>query len=131
MSSLNEFYGFEEIVPSKVCLVCGILKPATDFPRNPHHKDGLDGRCRDCIRKRASIVKRIRNDPSTPPKSETCDCCGVVPTKDNPLHLDHDHQTGKFRGWLCGRCNRSIGQLGDSVEGLMRAIHYLQRACNG
>jgi hypothetical protein len=34
----------------------------------------------------------------------------------------------KFRGWLCNICNLSIGQLGDSVEGLMNAVRYLERA---
>jgi hypothetical protein len=43
------------------------------------------------------------------------------------MHLDHDHVTGKFRGWLCGACNRGIGMLGDNLAGVMRAAAYLQR----
>jgi len=42
--------------------------------------------------------------------------------------LDHDHRTGKFRGWLCHDCNTSIGKLGDTFDGVMRAADYLKRA---
>lgn len=44
------------------------------------------------------------------------------------LHVDHDHHTGKFRGWLCGQCNRSIGGLGDNIAGLVSALSYLVKA---
>ena len=41
---------------------------------------------------------------------------------------DHDHTTNKFRGWLCYQCNSAIGNLGDSIKGLTRALEYLKRA---
>jgi hypothetical protein len=41
--------------------------------------------------------------------------------------IDHDHNTNAVRGLLCYRCNSGIGQLGDSIEGLNRAITYLSR----
>lgn len=54
---------------------------------------------------------------------ENCECCNAKAIK--TLHLDHDHKTGKFRGWLCRPCNQAIGMLGDDVAGLLRAISYL------
>jgi hypothetical protein len=42
------------------------------------------------------------------------------------LAVDHDHETGKVRGLLCFRCNTSLGAFGDSVEGLRRAIAYIE-----
>ena len=42
------------------------------------------------------------------------------------MHLDHDHKTGAFRGWVCRSCNHGIGMLGDSIEGVKRALNYLR-----
>ena len=36
--------------------------------------------------------------------------------------IDHDHDTGEFRGWLCNNCNTGLGAMGDTIEGLERAI---------
>ena len=59
-----------------------------------------------------------------------CAVCGVTLTTGKgwgtQTHIDHDHVSGKIRGLLCARCNTSIGRLGDSVDGLMRAVEYLR-----
>jgi hypothetical protein len=57
----------------------------------------------------------------------TCECCSKPPRK-NGMHYDHDHTTGKFRGWLCGPCNQGIGLLGDTEAGLSLALKYLKRS---
>lgn len=54
-----------------------------------------------------------------------CAVCGKTGSRQV---VDHDHATGKVRGILCVRCNVSIGGLGDNVEGLLRAIRYLEKA---
>ena len=41
--------------------------------------------------------------------------------------VDHDHETGKIRGILCNRCNRSIGLLRDDPAILRRAADYLEK----
>lgn len=43
------------------------------------------------------------------------------------MHLDHDHATGEFRGWLCSKCNTGLGMFNDSPKLLERAIQYLER----
>ena len=70
-------------------------------------------------RKRLGIPEATR---AVPQVCENCD----QPFAHSP-NIDHDHSTGAFRGWLCRRCNVGIGLLGDSVEGLERAIRYLKR----
>lgn len=57
-----------------------------------------------------------------------CALCGL-PEEENRhgvLWVDHDHETGEIRGLLCLWCNTAIGQLGDSAEGLERALEYLR-----
>ena len=61
------------------------------------------------------------------PMPDFCEVRGCIPDK-RGLVLDHDHKTGAFRGWACGTCNSGVGMLGDTVEGLMRAVEYLRRA---
>jgi len=41
--------------------------------------------------------------------------------------VDHDHETGKIRGLLCHNCNIGIGNLGDTIEGVRKALAYLER----
>lgn len=56
-------------------------------------------------------------------QGDGCAICG----KNKRLQVDHDHETGRIRGLLCGPCNRALGRFGDTIEGLMRAVAYLQR----
>jgi len=41
-------------------------------------------------------------------------------------NIDHCHDTGKVRGILCTGCNTGLGHLGDNIEGLKRALYYLE-----
>ena len=59
-----------------------------------------------------------------PPAGTPCACCGRV----DKLFCDHCHASGAFRGYICRTCNSGLGQLGDSVPGLERALAYLRSA---
>src|SRR6266566_6235843 len=40
-----------------------------------------------------------------------CECCNKpISLWDGEIHLDHDHKTGLFRGWLCFHCNADTGR---------------------
>lgn len=42
------------------------------------------------------------------------------------IAYDHDHITGKHRGWLCMKCNTALGLVGDSPLILQKMIDYLK-----
>lgn len=54
-------------------------------------------------------------------KPKACQICG----KKKRLCLDHDHNTGAFRGWLCHNCNLVLGNAYDDPTTLQKAIGYL------
>jgi hypothetical protein len=84
---------------------------------------------RDVPKYRALRRKRQGMPDPTRPEPSTCECCGRLPNgKGCVLHLDHCHISGAFRGWLCHDCNTGLGKLGDSINGLMNAVRYLERA---
>jgi len=58
-----------------------------------------------------------------------CAICGSKPKgmqhSKKRLCVDHDKQTKKVRGLLCGACNIGIGHLSHSIILLRKAIKYL------
>ena len=54
---------------------------------------------------------------------EECEVCG---TKEK-LVCDHDHKTGKFRGWLCSPCNIKLGHLEKNPELNEKLLEYAKR----
>ena len=105
---------------TKTCIYCKEQKELSEFPKHKQNKDGIDNRCKCCIKKQAKIRNKIRK--TAPPKSEICECCGQEGKK---IVLDHDHETNKFRGYLCHRCNRGLGCFWDDLSRLVRAVGYL------
>lgn len=85
---------------------------------------------------RAHARKRAGLPEPTRPQPASCECCGGpaqgIGKQHGTLHLDHDHKTGAFRGWLCSKCNHALGLLGDDIAGVDRARSYLLKhaACN-
>lgn len=57
------------------------------------------------------------------PRACKCEICH----KDEITVFDHCHNTGKFRGWLCDRCNKTLGIVKDSPELLREMAYYLEK----
>lgn len=95
------------------------------------YRKGL-GKLKDALKQSRSAAKRggyLPCDPSTaqpPPIDGLCDHCFGLPGK-RGLCLDHDHATGRFRGWLCSRCNMGFAIFRDNAEGLQHALDYMLR----
>lgn len=79
----------------------------------------------DSDREKVRAQARIRHGLPEPtrPEADACELCGE---KGKQLNLDHDHNTGAFRGWLCTKCNTGLGKIGDSPDELLRAVAYLR-----
>jgi hypothetical protein len=58
-------------------------------------------------------------------RPSVCDICsgnhhlGIV--------FDHCHRSGKFRGWLCDRCNKVLGSMKDDPKILRKMARYLEK----
>ena len=75
---------------------------------------------------KSSFGAGVKNN--RPPAGTPCACCGVPMTHDQGITgmcFDHDPVTETFRGYICKKCNTSIGGLGDDLKGLMKAVKYL------
>lgn len=55
--------------------------------------------------------------------------CAICQEKDSRhrLSVDHDHVTGKIRGLLCHRCNRTLGMLKENRELFRSCNSYLMK----
>lgn len=56
----------------------------------------------------------------------TCPICRKTTiVKITKVVLDHNHHTGKVRGWLCESCNTGIGRFDDNPDLVERAKEWL------
>jgi uncharacterized protein YeaC (DUF1315 family) len=78
--------------------------------KNPMWKGGI------------SPIARIKY--ASRPKTSQCEVCGAL----GRICYDHDHITGKFRGWLCLRCNFALGYVKDNSETLIALAEYLKNS---
>ena len=132
--SLAGLLGISETEETKQCGMCKEHKSHLDFGRDGGKHGYLRYECRACARKQIRIINEIRKTAPPIPKDHACPIC--LRTKDEiltngskkrgPWVLDHDHKTNKFRGYLCHKCNLGIGQLGEDIERLNRAIKYVE-----
>lgn len=121
----------------KICNVCHILKEDfVDFEINQTDAQGRKTTrpsCRDC---RVDIdgVKLITSERNRmqqikPNKFFVCPICekGSIPDVTANLVIDHNHDNGLAREWLCDSCNTGLGRFKDNVELLEKAIAYLKK----
>lgn len=110
----------------KRCKSCNTIQKIDQFEKK---KRELNYRniCKTCRKHNNSTASRLKRAHvkqfGKPPPYSPCAICRDTP---KTLVFDHCHKTEQFRGWLCRSCNCSIAKLGDNVEGLKKALHYLQ-----
>lgn len=122
------------------CPDCDTTKDLEEFPHNKSSRGGHGRYCLPCHNARGRADK-IKNHGSTreyhlrhrygigqadvdkmlAEQQGLCAGCG----KPDPEHVDHDHETGVFRGMLCFNCNQALGNARDDIEVLQRLRNYL------
>lgn len=127
--------------PTRKCVDCGFHSTdLTKFTKSNQSKYGRRNLCISCSVKRTNAhpgTKDWKTDHQTKKRygidvetykqrmatQSSCEICG----SEKELCYDHDHTTMEFRGVLCRGCNRSLGQLGDSLEGILKVVDYLRK----
>jgi hypothetical protein len=126
----------------KKCSKCKIIKTRIDFTGNTSGTDAFDRNgyrllrpeCKECKKKsyngKTQAIKNAKtmNIQHKPPEGTLCSICQEPEKKGDAIVFDHDHLSNTFRGYCHNSCNRSLGVLGDNVEGLIRAINYLNKS---
>lgn len=126
----------------KKCSKCKITKTRVEFTGNTSGTDAFDRNgyrllrpeCKECKKKsyngKIQAVKNAKtmNIQHKPPEGTLCCICQEPEKKGDAIVFDHDHLSNTFRGYCHNSCNRSLGVLGDNVEGLIRAINYLNKS---
>ena len=138
---------------TKTCTMCGEEKPLTAFrSRGGVMRHLVKSRCNSCLYKEHkrwaeenpervreyrnkdswTLVKRCARRGITPEQlidtyERQEECCAICK---NGIELvdsaiDHNHETGEFRGVLCKQCNRALGMFKDSPKVLKNALEYL------
>ena len=125
----------------RVCVKCEKDRPLSDFRE---HQRGTRARtCRYCEAvknrqwakdhpeqfrqlQRVGRARRVYGDDGVAIQQrieagEGCEACGGMLMRAK----DHDHDTGKVRGLLCGNCNVALGLVEDDVDRLMALAAYL------
>ena len=98
-----------------ICSNCGPVKIS-------HAGNGMWGcSIRRNQTKRVWIYKKRYGTDVKLPENLVCSICGGKAK----VAYDHSHSTGKFRGWLCIKCNTALGLVNDDVKILKKMIVYL------
>ena len=130
----EEEYDYSKIT-KKVCSKCKLEKSLLEYNGNTSGTDAFnkDGyrlkrpECSECTKmanKGKIEAKKLAKEQNIPYKAPEGTVCAIC-KKEGPMVFDHCHTKNVFRGYCCDPCNRSLGVLGDNVEGLLKAINYL------
>jgi hypothetical protein len=122
--------------PNKVCNVCHRLLPTERFDINQHGKDNRVVRRPSCIFCReiidgvplSNLEKQRLNAIKPHMKPFQCPICKkrTIPGLTSKVVIDHNHETGLGRAWICDSCNTGLGRFKDNVDLLKSAIQFLE-----
>ena len=137
---VQTLFGLEEIEENKQCIKCLEVKPFAEFQARSYNRQGnpseIRNDCKKCQRKESKVVQKLKKYHSVPSEDKECIGCGekekdkrmrINPRRKTLWTADHDHKTGKFRGYLCDYCNTILARANDDSETLIRLAKYLEK----
>ena len=134
-----EFFNIDktgDLFDKKICNICHKLLPTNYFARNQNQKGNRIIRrssCKNCRKMIEGVhieTTSQKQFSKTKPHKEPFECpiclkrtiAGIT----SKVVMDHNHKTGKIRGWICDSCNTGIGRFKDDITILKRAIKFLK-----
>jgi len=146
MSDLCEFMPGEEPVPikTKKCIVCKERKSVTSFGyRNftSKGKDETNNTCKQCKHIENKLISYHKKQHPLPDSDYICPGCNYteeeiksrggweshIASKVRTIwRLDHCHETGNFRAYICDYCNNTLGRSLDNPDTLRRLADYVE-----
>ncbi len=139
------------IEAEKICSLCKVSKPFSEFHKNKDRGVGIQPRCKECRNqanrkrpdKRRNRTARLLRDygvtfeevkETLKEQHGLCAnrACGreislEVLNGINRAVVDHCHNTGKFRAMLCMSCNFELGKVEKDKNKFLGLIEYLDK----
>lgn len=125
-------------------MICPKCNQPGEFSKNKARPSGLQSYCKACFGeyRKAWYAKKTEEIGEFVYKAqqreynlkikyglkpeEVPDRCQVC-TSDLRVCVDHDHNTGMVRGFLCDRCNVVLGRVKDDPKLLRQLAEYLEK----
>lgn len=122
---------------TRICTNCKIEKPLDNYWKDSGRSKGHDYRCIPCKKieqkeyaktngykkalRKSHLKTRYGVNPEDVPNS--CQVCDSI----DSICVDHNHDTGAIRGFLCRPCNSALGLIKDNPETLRKLASYLEK----
>ena len=140
---INTVYGEEIQLEIRKCYKCGEVKPLSNFSVRVETKKSKEYRneCKICKTRETNRANKLKKEYAIvkPGLDDECPICNRTEreiknsgrfsqtiTPKTVWTLDHDHETGNFRGWICNYCNMMLSRADDNPEVLRKGADYLE-----
>ncbi len=139
---MKDLFGYEkkdiEVKDTLVCIKCKTTQPIDQFYSIDYGKGKapeIKRTCRTCVRGQMTLVYQLKKENPYPKEDYKCPICdrGIEEIgmynqrKLQKWVLDHDHDKGTFRGWVCHHCNVGLGAFRDNLTRLKKAVIYMTK----
>lgn len=133
----------------QLCSRCRQRLPVTEFYTSSRDRTGYVSVCKACTKEKTTNFRLDNIEEERPRRmryhrmkkygvsrdtfyallssqGNRCGACRSPLNGEEDGCVDHDHATKAIRGILCKKCNSGIGMLGDNLEGVRKAVAYLE-----